>query len=309
MAFFPELYRKQKGGITMMHISTVPQSKQLVQIVDAALTSFATPEYELNVDNSITVPEQLQHLMCQPGLVLLSGRPGMGSTSLALNIALSIAKIQRRSVLYFPFDTTKEILMQKLLCIEGMVNTQRIWDHDFTDADWVRLTTAGKLIKELPLHIYDDPLLTVGEINQICRQHKYVDLVIIDSLQNVQSLPGELDLPKRARKENRILQQLKQLSKEHNTCVLCLNTLGSDVENRICRAPDVCDIRKYRKSFDYIDTALFLYREDYYTKEPTEDLTAFCYVRLNRRGESYYFHMRWIPEYATFLEHRFCHAE
>ena len=57
MAFFPELYRKQKGGITMMHISTVPQNKQLVQIVDAALTSFATPEYELNVDNSITIPE------------------------------------------------------------------------------------------------------------------------------------------------------------------------------------------------------------------------------------------------------------
>ena len=293
----------------MTHISTTPKDKMLAQIVDAALTSFATPEYELTVDKSLTIPEQLQHLMCQPGLVLLSGRPAMGCTSLALNAALSITKIQRRSVLYFSFDHTKEMLMKKLLCIEGMVNTQRIWDQNFTDADWVRLTTAGKLIKELPLHIHDDPLLTVGEISQICSQHEYVDLVIIDSLQNVQSLPGEWETPKRAKKENRILQQLKRLSTEHNACVLCLNTLGRDVERRMCMEPDVCDIRKYRKTFDFIDTALFLYREDYYATETLEELWAFCYVRLARNNDYCRIRMKWIPEYTTFLEARFRHAE
>ncbi len=293
----------------MIHFSTTPKDKQLEQVVDQALRSLATPEYELTVDKGLTIPEQLQHLMCQPGMVLLSGRPGMGCTSLALNIALSITKIQRRTVLYFSFDTTKEMLMKKLLCIEGMVNTRRIWDQDFTDADWVRLTTAGKLIKELPLHIYDDPLLTVSEISQICSQHKYVDLVIIDSLQNVQSTPGEWGTSKRAKKENRILQQLNRLSKEHNTTVLCLNMLGRDVENRICKEPDVCDIRKYRKSFDYIDTALFLYRKDFYEDQTTDEPTALCNVRLSRNGSSHYFRMRWIPEYTTFLEARFRHAE
>lgn len=293
----------------MIHFLTTPKGKQLAQIVDNALTSFASPEYELTVDRSQTIPEQLQHLVCQPGLVLLSGRPGMGCTSLALNTTLSITKIQRRTVLYFSFDTVKEMLMKKLLCIEGMVNTRRIWDQDFTDTDWVRLTTAGKLIKELPLHIYDDPLLTIGEISQICSQHKYVDLVIIDSLQNVQSMPGERGTPKRTMKENRILQQLKQLSTEYNTCVLCLNTLGREVESRVCKEPDVCDIRKYRKSFDCINTALFLYREDYYVTETPEELTAICHIRLNRNGDSHYFRMRWIPEYTTFLERHFRHAE
>ena len=293
----------------MIRIATKPKDKQIVQIVDAALTSFATPEYKLTVDKSLTVPEQLQHLVCQPGLVLLSGRPAMGCTSLALNTVLSITKIQRRTVLYFSFDTTKEMLMKKLLCIEGMVNTNRIWDQKFTDADWIRLTTAGKLIKELPLHIYDDPLLTIGEISQICSQHKYVDLVIIDSLQNVQSMPGEWGTPKRAKKENRILQQLKRLSKEHNACVLCLNTLGRNVERRMCMEPDVCDIRKYRKSFDYIDTALFLYRRDFYEDITTDEPAALCNVRLSRNGSSHYFRMHWIPEYTTFLEARFRHAE
>lgn len=293
----------------MIHISTTPKDKKLAQIVDAALTSFATPEYELTVDESITIPKQLQYLACQPGLILLSGRPGMGCTSLALNTALSITKIQRRSVLYFSFDQTKEMLMKKLLCIEGMVNTRRIWDQDFTDADWIRLTTAGKLIKELSLHIYDDPLLTVGEISQICNQHKYVDLVIIDSLQNVQSMPGEWGTPKRAKKENRILQQLNRLSKEHNACVLCLNTLGRDVERRMCMEPDICDIRKFRKSFDYIDTALFLYREDFYEDQATDELWAFCYVRLTRNNDYRRIRMRWIPEYTTFLEARFRHAD
>ena len=293
----------------MIHISKTPKDKQLAQIVDSVLTSFATPEYELSIDSSLTIPTQLQHLVCQPGLILLSGRLAMGCTSLALNTVLSITKIQRRTVLYFSFDTTKEMLMKKLLCIEGMVNTNRIWDQNFTDADWIRLTTAGKLIKELPLHIYDDPLLTIGEISQICSQHKYVDLVIIDSLQNVQSMPGEWGTPKRAKKENRILQQLKRLSKEHNTCVLCLNTLGRDVERRMCMEPDICDIRKYRKSFDYIDTALFLYREDYYAMEAPEELWAFCYVRLARNNDYRRIRMKWIPEYATFLEARFRHAE
>ena len=293
----------------MIHISKTTKDKQLAQIVDSVLTSFATPEYELSIDSSLTIPTQLQHLVCQPGLILLSGRLAMGCTSLALNTVLSITKIQRRTVLYFSFDTTKEMLMKKLLCIEGMVNTNRIWDQNLTDADWIRLTTAGKLIKELPLHIYDDPLLTIGEISQICSQHEYVDLVIIDSLQNVQSMPGEWGTPKRAKKENRILQQLKRLSKEHNACVLCLNTLGRDVERRMCMEPDVCDIRKYRKSFDYIDTALFLYREDFYAMEPPEELWAFCYVRLARNNDYCRIRMKWIPEYTTFLEARFRHAE
>lgn len=286
--------------------ATIFKEKPIAQIVDAALASFATPEYELNVDKSLTIPEQLQHLVCQPGLILLSGRPAMGCTSLALNTALSITKVQRRTVLYFSFDITKEMLMKKLLCIEGMVNTRRILDQDFTDTDWVRITTAGKLIKELPLHIYDNPLLTIGEISQICNQHEYVDLVIIDSLQNVQSVPGEWGTSERTKKDNRILQQLKRLSTEHNACVLCLNMLGREVENRVCKKPDVCDIRKYQKSFDYIDTALFLYRKDYYYEmEPLEESTAVCYVRLNRKGDSYCFNMRWIPEYTAFLDSSF----
>lgn len=293
----------------MIHFSTTPKNKQLEQMVDAALSSFATPKCELTADKILTIPIQLQQLMCQPGLVLLSGRPAMGCTSLALNIALCMAKYHRKTVLYFSFDTTKEMLMKKLLCIEGMVNISRIWDQKMTDADWIRLTTAGKLIKELPLHIYDDPLLTVGEISQICSRYPDTGLIIIDKLGEIQWTPGEWDTPKRAQKENRILQRLSRLSKEKHLPVLCLNSLGRDVESRMCMEPDVCDIRKYRKSFDYIDTALFLYREDYYEPGALEELWAFCYVRLARNNDNGRIRMRWVPEYTTFLDAIFQHAE
>ena len=293
----------------MIQFVTPPKNERMNQIVEAALSSLAIPQQEPVAKTQLTIPEELQRIIYQPGLVLLSGRPSMGCTSLALNTALSIAKIQRRTVLYFSFDDTKEMLMKKLLCIEGMVNTKRIWDREFTDGDWIRLATAGKLIKELPLYIYDDPLLTVGEISQICRQHKCVDLVIIDFLQSVQSMPGEWNTSKRTKKENRILQQLNRLSREHNTTVLCLNTLGRDVERRVCKEPDVCDIRKYRKSFDYIDTALFLYRQGYYEDVSPEELVAYCYVRLNRNNDSWRICMRWVPEYTTFLDVPFRHAE
>ena len=187
----------------------------------------------------------------------------MGCTSLALNSALSITKSQKRTVLYFSYDSAKEMLMKKMLCIEGLVDTRRIWDQEFTDADWVRLTTAGKLIKTLPLHIYDDPLLTFREIKQTCAQYKYIDLVIIDSLQTIQAIPGEQGTPKRTKKENRILQQLSIWAKAKSISILCLNTLERDVEMRVCKEPDVSDIQKYRNSFKCIDTALFLYHEDF----------------------------------------------
>lgn len=293
----------------MIHISNTPKSKQLEQIVDHTLHSFATKQPALEIPNALTIPPQLQILMSQPGLVLLSGRPAMGNTSLALNIALCMSKYHNKTVLYFTLDTTKEMLMKKLLCIEGMVNTRRIRDLDFTAADWVRLSTAGKLIKELPLYIYDDPLLTVGEINRICSSCSHADLIIIDKLGDMQWIPGEWETPKRVKKENRILQQLSRLSKEKGIPVLCLNTLNRDVERRMCMEPDICDIRKYRKSFDYIDTALFLYREDYYALETPEDLWAFCYVRLARNNNFCRIRMRWVPEYTTFLEARFRHAE
>lgn len=287
----------------MLQFSKVSPNNNLKQIVDNALCSLASPRYELSVETTLTIPIPLQDIMCQSGLVLLSGRPCMGCTSLALNIALSITKFQRRTVLYFSFDTTKEMLMQKLLCIEGFVNIRRIWDREFEDTDWIQLNTAGNLIKELPLYIYDDPLLTVREIDQICRQHKYIDLVIIDSISNIHRIPGESGTSKRTTKENYILQQFSRLSKKHNTCVLCINTLEHGIEKRKCMEPDMCDIRKYRNSFDYIDSALFLYREDYYTppKDP-EKIQAYCNVRLCRNNDYRRIRMRWIPEYTTFLD-------
>ena len=271
-------------------------------MVDAALDSFVVPRYEQTLERRSTIPAELQDLVCQPGLVLLSGRPAMGCTSLALNTVLSTTKTQQKTAVYFSFDSTKERLMKKLLCIEGMVNTRRIWDRKLTDADWGHLKAAGKLIKELPLYIYDDPLLKVSEISQICRQHEHIDLVIVDSLQNIQSIPGEWGTTKRTKKENCILQQLKRLSTEHNTCVLCLNTLGHDVEMRVCKQPDVCDIKKYQTSFDYIDTALFLYREDYYEAKTPGNLHAYCYVRLGRNNDYSRIRMNWIPEYTVFLD-------
>ena len=293
----------------MIEFSMTPRNTRLEQLVDGTLSALATPRNTLSVENKLTIPTQLQDIVCQPGLILLSGRPAMGCTSLALNIALSVAKFQRQTVLYFSFDDMKETVMKKLLCIEGMIDTRRLLDKKFTDSDWVRIRTAGALIKDLPLHIYDDPLLTVGEIGQICDRHKQVDLIIIDLLQNMEVIPGEWGTAKRAKKENRILQQLSLLSKKKGIPILCLNMLGGDVERRMCMEPDVCDIRKFRKSFDYIDTALFLYRDDYYAMKTPDELTAFCYVRLNRNNDCSRIRMRWIPEYTTFLDVPFRRAE
>lgn len=258
------------------------------QTVDKVLRNLAErdPDFFMECDDEFSV--ELQKLMCEPGLMLLSGPPEMGCTALALSIALYLARHHRKRVLYFTSDSTREVMIQRLLCMEARVDLDALWDGFLDDAGWLRICAAADTLKSIPLEVYDDPLLTTEEIAQICGKHDPVGLVVIDRLQTAAHLPTE---------ENRILAQLSMLAEQKQICVLCLNTIryGDD------EIPDMCGIRDLRHSFGVIDKALFLHRQDYFDPA-AEPGKATCYVRMNRQGRgTKQIELQWLPECKVFL--------
>lgn len=257
------------------------------QTVDKVLRNLAErdPDFFMECDADFSV--ELQRLLCEPGLMLLSGPPEMGCTALALSIALCLAKNNRKTVLYFTSDSTREAMIRRLLCMEARVDLDALWDRFLDDAGWERIRTAADTLKSIPLEIYDDPLLTTEEIAQICGTHDSVGLVVIDRLQTAAHFPAE---------ENRILAQLSAVAEQKQIPVLCLNTIrGGDG-----KVPDMWDIRDLRPSFDGLDKVLFLHREDYFdpTAEPGK---ATCYVRMNRQGRgTKQIELQWLPECKVF---------
>ena len=257
------------------------------QTVDKVLRNLAErdPDFFMECDDKFSV--ELQKLMCEPGLMLLSGPPEMGCTALALSIALCLAKHHRKTVLYFTSDSTREAIIRRLLCMEARVDLDALWDRFLDDAGWERICAAADTLKSIPLEIYDDPLLTTEEIAQICGKHDPVGLVVIDRLQTAAHFPAE---------ENRILAQLSTFAEQKQIPVLCLNTIrGGDG-----KVPDMWDIRDLRPSFDVIDKVLFLHREDYFDPA-AEPGKATCYVRMNRQGRgTKQIELQWLPECKVF---------
>ena len=257
------------------------------QAVDKVLRDLAQrdPDFFMECDADFSV--ELQKLMCEPGLMLLSGPPEMGCTALALSVALCLAKHHRKKVLYFTSDSTREAIIRRLLCMEARVDLDALWDGFLDDAGWVRIRAAADILKSIPLEVYDDPMLTTEEIAQICAKHDGVELVVIDRLQTMAHLPTA---------ENRILAQLSTLAEREQIPILCLNMIRGG-EGKV---PDMWDIRGLRPSFDVIDKVLFLHREDYFDPA-AEPGKATCYVRMNRHGRgTKQIELQWLPECKVF---------
>ena len=257
------------------------------QTVDKVLRDLVgrAPDFFMECDDKFSV--ELQKLMCEPGLMLLSGPPEMGCTSLALSVALCLAKHHRKTVLYSTSDSTREAIIRRLLCMEARVDLDALWDRFLDDAGWKRICAAADTLKSIPLEIYDDPLLTTEEIAQIYGKHDSVGLVVIDRLQTAAHFPAE---------ENRILAQLSTFAEQKLIPILCLNTIrGGNTP-----IPDMWDLRDLRPSFDVIDKVLFLHREDYFDTA-AESGKATCYVRMNRQGGgTKQIELQWLPECKVF---------
>ena len=241
------------------------------------------------------------HGLNKSDLVLLAARPAMGKTSLALNIALNVAKQSQKTVAVFSLEMSKEQLVTKFLSSEALVELSRLMTGRLSPTDWTKVAQAARVLRQTDIRIDDNPLLTVADMNAKCRRIENLGLIVIDYLQLMTSSGGKSYAGEnRQQAVSDISRMLKIMAKELNVPVVCLSQLSRANEKREDKRPMLSDLRESGAIEQDADIVMFLYREDYYKEDAENKGIAECIVAKNRHGETGKVPLRFLAEYTTF---------
>ena len=241
-------------------------------------------------------------------LLLLAARPGMGKTSMALNVALAAAKESGKTVAIFSLEMSREQLVTRLIAAEGLVENTRLTTGNLRESDWVKIAEAASTLSRTDIRIDDNPLLTVADMNAKCRRLDNLGLVVIDYLQLMTSAGGKsYSGENRQQAVSDISRMMKIMAKELQVPVLCLSQLSRANEKRDNKRPMLSDLRESGAIEQDADIVMFLYRDDYYNEDSEKRNIAECIVAKNRHGETGKVELRWMPDYTAFgtLEKRY----
>lgn len=206
-------------------------------------------------------------------LIIIAGRPSMGKTALALNIALNIIKNSKLPVLFFSLEMSKEQIMYRLLSIETNINQSRLRSGKLYQDDWIKVTKIIKIMSKLPIFIDDTSNLSIQDIRSkiktIIFEQSQIGLIIIDYLQLMQN--SEFKTENRVQELSQITRTLKNLAREFNVPIIALSQLSRNVENRVDKKPILSDLRESGSIEQDADLVLMLYRSNYYGFKQNED--------------------------------------
>ncbi|MEI8320941.1 MAG: replicative DNA helicase [Alphaproteobacteria bacterium] len=209
-------------------------------------------------------------------LVIIAGRPSMGKTALATNIAFNAALARAKdpneggNVVIFSLEMSADQLATRILAQEAHISSDRIRRGDLKSDDFPSLIEASRRISNIPLYIDDTPSLNIAALRTRARRlkrQKGLDLIVIDYLQLLQ---GSNDMENRVQEISQITRGLKALAKELGVPVIAASQLSRAVEQRDDKHPQLADLRESGSIEQDADVVIFLYREEYYEsrKEP-----------------------------------------
>ena len=235
-------------------------------------------------------------------LILIAARPGMGKTSLALNIALYVGKTSGKTVAVFSLEMAREQLTTRLLAGEGLVDSQKLLTGKLSADEWRRVGAAATTISATDIRIDDNPSLSVADMNAQCRRIPNLGLVVIDYLQLMQSAGSGHGWSNESRTQavSDMSRMLKIMAKELNVPVICLSQLSRANESRQNKRPMLSDLRESGAIEQDADIVLALYRDGYYNKECENPNLAEAIILKNRHGETGTLELMWLPEYTSF---------
>ncbi len=244
-------------------------------------------------------------------LLLIAARPGMGKTSLALNIALSVAKESAKTVAFFSLEMSREQLAMRLLSNESFVDNQKLLTGQLSEEDWTKIAIASSALSQTDIRVDDNPSISVAEMNAKCRRLPNLGLVLIDYLQLMTSAgTGQTsNNANRVQVVSDISRALKIMAKELNVPVICLSQLSRANESRTDKRPMLSDLRESGAIEQDADEVLFIYRDDYYHPDTPEKNVAEVIVAKNRHGETGTVKLQWLPQFTTFADREWKHSE
>ena len=235
-------------------------------------------------------------------LILVAARPGMGKTSIALNMALHAAMNEGQTVAVFSLEMSREQLTTRLLSRAALIPSQAMLTGQLTDQQWRDISEAAQALSQTDIRIDDNPTLTVSDMNAQCRRIPNLGLVVIDYLQLMQSAGSGHSWSNESRTQavSDISRMLKIMAKELNVPVICLSQLSRANESRQDKRPMLSDLRESGAIEQDADVVIGLYRDGYYNKECENPNLAEAIVLKNRKGSTGTVELTWLPEYTTF---------
>lgn len=244
-------------------------------------------------------------------LTLIAARPGMGKTSIALNVALAAAKKTGKTVAFFSLEMSREQLAMRLLANESFVDLGKLITGKLNEEEWTKIGIASSALSQTDIRVDDNPAISVAEMNAKCRRLDNLGLVLIDYLQLMTSAgKGQTSSnANRVQVVSDISRALKIMAKELNVPVICLSQLSRANESRTDKRPMLSDLRESGAIEQDADEVLFIYRDDYYNPDTEEKNVAEIIVAKNRHGETGTVKVQWLPQFTTFADREWKHSE
>jgi replicative DNA helicase len=235
-------------------------------------------------------------------LILIAARPAMGKSAFALNIATNAALKAKVPAVLFSLEMSKEQMVNRILCSEAMVDSNKVRTGKIDDDDWIKLADTMGDLSEAPIYIDDTPGISINEIRAKCRKlklEKNIGLVVIDYLQLVQGSSKRAQ-GSREQEISEISRSLKILAKEINVPVIALSQLSRAPEQRPDHRPMLSDLRESGAIEQDADIVMFLYRDDYYNEDSEDKGLAEVIVAKHRAGSTGTVKLVWLGNYTKF---------
>ena len=300
----------------IFNIMQKKNQKGYTPIKDVLVDSFTLLEELYNRKQHITgVPTGFSELDYKTAgfhgsdLILIAARPAMGKSAFALNIATNAAIKANVPVVIFSLEMSKEQMVNRILCSEAMVDSNKVRTGKLEEDDWAKLAGAIGPLSEAEIYIDDTPGISVTEIRAKCRKlrlEKNIGMVVIDYLQLVQGSNNRKN-GSREQEISEISRSLKILAKEIGVPVIALSQLSRAVEQRPDHRPMLSDLRESGAIEQDADIVMFLYRDDYYNQDSEKKDIAEVILAKHRGGSTGTVELLWLGSYTKFvnLEKRF----
>lgn len=234
-------------------------------------------------------------------LILVAGRPGMGKSNFALNIAANVGLKNDVEVAVFSLEMSSPQLVSRMLCADSTIPSDKLRTGHLETEEWARLAVSAQRLSATRIFLDDSAGITVSQIKAKLRRLKNLGLVVIDYLQLMSS--GQR-IENRVQEVSMMTRSLKVMAKELNVPVVCLSQLSRAAEQRQGHRPMLSDLRESGSIEQDADIVLFLFREAYYSdedsQEPVNPNSAVCIVAKNRHGATGDVTLGWQGEYARY---------
>lgn len=308
------------------------QGRNIVELLDAAERSvFAISEQGSRGDGPLNIKEYLAKTMdridalfhantpitgiptgyhefdektsgLQPSdLIIIAGRPSMGKTGLAMNIAEHVAIKSRAPVLIFSMEMPGEAIVMRLLSSLCRIDQMRIRTGKIADEDWPRISSTVSMLSEAPLYIDDTPALSPAEMRararRLVKEHGQLGLIVVDYLQLMQ-VTGFSE--NRTAEISEISRSLKSLAKELKVPLVALSQLNRGLESRADKRPVMSDLRESGAIEQDADLIVFIYRDEVYNENSPDKGTAEIIIAKQRNGPIGKVRLTFMGQYTCF---------